>query len=93
MADPPSRKGKGTGKRSKPPEVSPENPAVNNPISGRGAGVIHDCHAPPPYQSQQSYGEYYPSPPPISRNLCCGPEPLGPVRTEFDVCLKSTLFN
>ena len=64
MADPPSRKGKGTGKRSKPPEVSPENPAVNNPISGRGAGVIHDCHAPPPYQSQQSYGEYYPSPPP-----------------------------
>ena len=31
--------------------------------------------------------------PPLSRNLCCGPEPLGPVRTEFDVCLKSTLFN
>jgi hypothetical protein len=29
----------------------------------------------------------------LSRNLCCGPEPLGPVRTEFDVCLKSTLFN
>jgi hypothetical protein len=63
MADPPSRKGKGTGKRSKPPAVIPEDPAVNNPNSGRGVGVIHDNHAPPPYQSCDSYENYYPSPP------------------------------
>jgi hypothetical protein len=29
----------------------------------------------------------------LSRNLCCGPEPLGPVRTESDVCLKDNLFS
>jgi hypothetical protein len=29
----------------------------------------------------------------LSRKLCCGPEPLGPVRTESDVCLKDNLFS
>ena len=29
----------------------------------------------------------------LSGFLCCRPKPLGSVRTESDVCLKSTLFN
>ncbi len=75
MADapgPPSRKGKGTGKKSRPPVVNPEDPAVNIPGSGRGVGVIHDNHAPPPYQSRDSYTDYYPSPPP-TRGIIAAP--------------------
>jgi hypothetical protein len=80
MADgpgPPSHKGKGTGKKSKHPTntVNPAIPGLNFPGSGRGVGVVHDNHAPPPYQSQDSYRDYYPSPPPTRGSIAPPPAP------------------